>query len=295
MEAGTRWFLKIGQLNDGSIGGLMQDANELIHCTYSLHQGVDDKGQAYTNVRCGDIVATYDGLPTQDMVNWALKSGDYYNGTCILCDMHNVPLHKVQFFQGACVGMSLDYDVDGASSILTQIHIQPEKISIDGDSVDQHWTNMLKLQIFKDKQAMGKQVMNKIVKLAQPIGKISLDLELEDTTYLIDKFSMSFHQPHDHKGQPQEHVHGGIVHFTLPQVADKKFREWMMKDTMKKDGQFNFRQGDQNTPLRVAFTEAYCIGLEAIVADSKNIATDITISANVIQLNEKWIDNNFKL
>ncbi len=51
---GHKWYLRIGELTDASILGLMQDANELIHCTYGMYQGIDFKGQAQTNVRVGD-------------------------------------------------------------------------------------------------------------------------------------------------------------------------------------------------------------------------------------------------
>ena len=83
---GHRWFLKIGELSDASILGLMHESNELVHCSYSFDQGIDFKGQAQTAVQSGGIVVTYDGLPTKEIMEWSLNSRKLYDGALVLCE-----------------------------------------------------------------------------------------------------------------------------------------------------------------------------------------------------------------
>ena len=52
---GHKWFLRLGELTDASMSGLIQSANELINCSFSFHQGVDFREQAQTDVRMGDL------------------------------------------------------------------------------------------------------------------------------------------------------------------------------------------------------------------------------------------------
>lgn len=47
---GHKWFLKIGELSNSSISGLMQEANELINCTFSFSQEIDFRGQPQTRM-----------------------------------------------------------------------------------------------------------------------------------------------------------------------------------------------------------------------------------------------------
>lgn len=79
---GHKCFLKIGELSNSSISGLMQEANELINCTFSFSQEMDFRGQPQTRINVDNLVLIYDGIPTQDSacVRMSLSKSMLVNG-----------------------------------------------------------------------------------------------------------------------------------------------------------------------------------------------------------------------
>lgn len=290
---GYKWFLRMGELVDASILGLIQDANELIHCSFSFYQGIDYRGQAQTSVRAGDIVLTYDGLPTREIIEWAMTSTMLYNGALVLCDANGTPIDKVFFEDGACVGMSVNYINDGNSSIITQLSLQVRKIITGKETLTQRWVNVP--STYGTNNSRNTSRANQLFQIAQPIGKISLDLHINSKIYEIERFKMDFSQGIDVKGQPQEETNGGIIEFSIANLPDDLFNKWMLKETEVKNGVFIFIQGEQESPLKVTFTQAYCINMAIHTLMGKGLYTDYVISANEIDLNGKWLYNNFKL
>lgn len=290
---GHKWFLKIGELADASVLGLKQSANELIHCSVSFHQGVDYKGQAQTAVRAGDIVLTYDGLPSKEVINWAMTSTKLYNGVLILCDSDEMPIDKIFFEDGACINMSVNYTNEGKSSIITQLRLQVRKLISGHETLVQQWTNIPSSQ--GTGGTKSDSAANRIFKLYQPIGKTTLKLSIENKQYEIERFKMDFSQGIDLKGQPQEETNGGVVEFSITNLPDELFNKWMIRETEVKTGVFVFEQGDQNSPLKVSFSDAYCINMAIRTSLGQGLYTDYVISANEIDLNGKWLYKNFKL
>jgi hypothetical protein len=83
---GYKSFLRIGVLSDASISGLYKNSYELESCSYCFSQGTYTDGKAQTDVRGGTIYITYPGLPTNEMLRWALDSHKYLDGTLVICD-----------------------------------------------------------------------------------------------------------------------------------------------------------------------------------------------------------------
>lgn len=290
---GHKWFLKIGELSDGSILGLMNDANELIHCSFSFNQGIDFKGQTQTEVRTGGLIVTYDGLPSKEIIDWAMSSRKLHDGVLVLCDTDDKPLNKVFFEDAACVELSVNYMNDGKSSIITQLRLYPRVTKIDDETLTKHWANTSFLSSTKASSSNANKVQS--FKLAQPIGKISLSLIIDANTYEIEKFRMDMSQGVDQKGEPQEDTNGGVLEFSIANFPDKLFSKWMMKETEIKNGVFVFEQGDQSSPLKVKFTDAYCVNMVNRTSLGKGVFTDYVISVNELDLNGKWLYKNFNL
>lgn len=290
---GHKWFLKIGELSNSSISGLIKDANELINCSISFHQGIDHKGQAQTGVYVGDIILTYDGLPANEVIYWAMTPTKLHSGALVLCDANDIPLEKIFFEDGICVGMSINYTKDGKSPAVTQLRLQARKVISGEETLTQHWNKIVSTSGNTNKQ--NAQSTAEVFNIFQPIGKISLRLEVENNTYEIDSFRMDFSQGLDFKGEPQEETKGGAIDFSIGSLPDRVLKKWMLKDTETKDGEFVFEQGDQSSPLRIKFTEAFCVHMATRTSMGEGLYTQYTISANEVDLNGKWLYRNFKL
>lgn len=290
---GHKWFLKIGELTDASVIGLKRSANELVHCSVSFYQGIDYKGQVQTAVRAGDIVLTYDGLPSKEVIEWAMTSTKLYSGVLVLCDSDEMPIDKIFFEDAACINMSVNYINEGKSSIITQLRLQARKLISGHETLVQPWTNIPTSQ--GPVGTKSSSVVTQVFKLYQPIGKTTLKLSMEGRNYEIERFKINFSQGIDLKGQPQEETNGGIVEFSITNLPDELFNKWMIRETDVKDGIFVFEQGDQNSPLKISFSEAYCINMAIRTSLGRGLYTDYIISANEIDLNGKWLYKNFKL
>ena len=290
---GHKWFLRLGELTDASIGGLLKDANELIHCDYSFAQGTDTKGQASTEVQGAGISLVYDGLPTNELISWALESRKYLSGALVMCDSNNMPIHKVFFGDAALVGMRINYISEGDSSIMTQLLISPRAMTVGSEPINFKWTFDKVTEQYAKQDTMS--AVKSLFRLAQPVGKTSLELLLDGNTYDVESFNITFHQPVDHKGQPQDEVKGGRIAFTIPQLPDSELNKWMFEANKLKSGEFAFKRNGENTPLRVKFDEAYCVGQKTHTAQGRGLATSLVISANVVTLNDKSVVNRFKL
>ena len=288
---GHRWFLRLGGLTNSSLAGLIQDANELIHCSYSLSQGTDYKGKPQTGIRVGDITLTYDGLPSNDIIKWAMKSTLLYDGVLVLCDANDIPVDKVYFEDAVCVSMRIIYVGEGKSPIITQIQIQPRKLVIGEEDINRNWQSLLKTNMLQK----GASQVEKLFKMARPIGKITIDLELGGKTYDVEHFDIAFRQGVDYKGEPQEDMTGGLMHFTIASHTDKQLSKWMVKSDEAKDGVFVFKQGDQNSPLKIKFQEGYCVNMQNKTTLASGVSTSYTVSANEVDLNGCWLYKNFRI
>ena len=285
---GNRWFLTLGELSDASIAGLIHSGFELLDCSYSLYQGLDERGRTQTNVRVDGLHLVYDGLLSSEIIDWGLNPRKYYAGALVLNDANNMPQEKLFFEDGACVNFQISYIADGGSYATTRITVSPRVLKLGDDTLTQPWT-------LSDVSTYLKKISRGITKIAQPIGKTDLFLVIEDRDYEISEFDLSLGQSTDHKGQPTEEVKGGKVAFTVPQMADEVLRKWMLSSDKLMSGEFQFRRGDQSMPLRVKFDNAYCTSMNPHKHQQGDVRTSFVISANELMLNEKALFNNWRL
>lgn len=137
---GHKSFLKIGQLEDASIMGLYKDSYELDSCSYGFSQGVDSDGKAQTEVRGGNIHITVPGIPPMEIIEWGLSSRKYNDGVIVICDDNDMPLEKIKFKSGACIGMEISYSQKGKEYIATKLTIQANVIAVGNVELVNHWT-----------------------------------------------------------------------------------------------------------------------------------------------------------
>ncbi|MEN9919314.1 MAG: hypothetical protein RL662_1750 [Bacteroidota bacterium] len=135
-----RSFLVLGG-GAADIVSLAKGGHELLHCSYSFQQGVDDRGKATTRVYGGNIQATLSQLPPKEITAWALDSRKYQDGMIVILNNENVPVQKIIFENAACVALNLDYIQSNESYITSKITIVTE-VLIVGNGIDflNEWT-----------------------------------------------------------------------------------------------------------------------------------------------------------
>lgn len=136
---GFHCFLQLGELSDGSIFGLYRNGYELEHCSYNFEQGIDDKGEAQTEVRGGTIKLVIKQLPSDEIIKWSIDPRKYISGAIILYDPDNMPIEKTFFVNATCTHMKIDYEADGQSYMYTQLIIHAESIKVGSNKFENPW------------------------------------------------------------------------------------------------------------------------------------------------------------
>jgi hypothetical protein len=117
-------------------------------------------------------------------------------------------------------------------------------------------------------------------------------LIIDGSKYQIEQFSMGFNQPVDYKGQPQNEVKGGQILVTITQTVPEEIYKWAMT-SIKKNGEIKFKSMVVNSPLKVSFTNGYCVNFSRITEVSGGIKTSLTISSESITINDITFTNNW--
>ncbi|WP_068471609.1 type VI secretion system tube protein TssD [Saccharicrinis aurantiacus] len=139
---GHKSFLRIGELTDGSISGLYTGGYELVSCRYSFGQGIDQKGQAQTEVRGGSIEINYGNVPPNELLEWMLKSNDLRNGAIVICDANDTPIEKIYFEDAACVDLKIKHIKKTHGYTACEFVLQARKIIFESTAHENRWANL---------------------------------------------------------------------------------------------------------------------------------------------------------
>lgn len=139
---GHKCFLRIGQLSDSSISGLYRESYELLSCNYAFSQGMDRNGKAQSDVQGGTLNLTYPNVPSNDLLNWMLKSDKLEDGALVICDANDVPLEKLYFEGAACTNMEIGYLQKGTGYITTNFRLEVRKLTVGSVSIEKNWVNL---------------------------------------------------------------------------------------------------------------------------------------------------------
>lgn len=136
---GHKSFLRLGALEDASIQGLYKSSYELDNCSYGFSQGVNSDGKAQTEVRGGSITVTIPGIPSDEIIQWAIDSRKYHDGMIVICDDNDMPLEKIRFTDAACIGMDIGYSHKGKGYIATNLVLQTRALSVGDTELNNRW------------------------------------------------------------------------------------------------------------------------------------------------------------
>lgn len=128
--------------------------------------------------------------------------------------------------------------------------------------------------------------------LPQPDSDLTAWFILDGKEYEMSQFNINFNQSVDHKGQPQSEVRGGRMLVVLTQTLPESLYRWAMT-SIPKNGEVVFRSKTTNAPLRVEFTNAYCVNFERQVIDKSGVSTSLFISPDEISINGISFDNHW--
>lgn len=122
-------------------------------------------------------------------------------------------------------------------------------------------------------------------------------LELDNETFNVLEFDVSFDQSTDSNGKPAGKTKGGQIRLVVETTSTDLFSDWMVSATRCKDGKIIFYRRDaMSTMKNVTFKKAYCISLgESFRSIGDNpMSTRILITSNEIKLGNTVFENNWK-
>lgn len=142
-------------------------------------------------------------------------------------------------------------------------------------------------------------VVNKVKDMASGMfdfPQIDSDLTVwfifEGKEYEVSQFNISFGQGVDFKGQPQDEVRGGRILITLTETLPDNIYKWAMTSCMR-DGAIQFRSQSSNAPLKVEFTDGYCVNFDRVVSNGLGLKTTLVISSEYTTINGITLDNHW--
>lgn len=142
----------------------------------------------------------------------------------------------------------------------------------------------------KDK---AQKAIGTIFNLPQPEGEITSWLIVDGKEYELRSFATEFGQASDHKGQPQHEVKGGLLHISLYEIPDDNINQWMLRSTMIKSGEIQFRRPSASMPLRIMFKDAQCVSYEKEMGYADiGFEVKLILSPKEISLNDVAQSNN---
>ena len=114
----------------------------------------------------------------------------------------------------------------------------------------------------------------------------------EGNEYEMSQFNISFNQAVDHKGEPQDETRGGHMLIVLTQAVPDNIYKWAMT-SIPRGGKILFRSNTESAPLKVEFTNAYCVSFARSVSANGGINTSMTISPDKVVVNGITLDNRW--
>lgn len=118
-------------------------------------------------------------------------------------------------------------------------------------------------------------------------------LFIDGFKYEVSRFSISFSQAVDHKGQPQHEVKGGQFIVILTQIPNPTIYDWAKRSNKAKSGQILFQTATRGTILDLKFEEAHCFNLTQNINYQRGTEVKMVITANKITISDFVHNNNW--
>ncbi|HHT08766.1 MAG TPA: type VI secretion system needle protein Hcp [Candidatus Atribacteria bacterium] len=124
-------------------------------------------------------------------------------------------------------------------------------------------------------------------------SNITVWMTIDGQEYELSQFRIGFAQASDHKGEPQDEVRGGLMQLTLTQTLPESMYSWAMK-SITKEGNISFKIESGSSPLKIEFSNAYCVGFKRVVSSNgEGVSTALTVSPEELRINGISFDNRW--
>ncbi|ATA67513.1 type VI secretion system needle protein Hcp [Capnocytophaga cynodegmi] len=134
-------------------------------------------------------------------------------------------------------------------------------------------------------------ITNYAMKMIQPDANLKVVLIFQGKEYELEQFNLQLSQDVDYKGEPQSEVFGGTIVLKLLQFPDNILSYWATNQFLKKEGEIVFRNGSSSSPLKVKFSNAYCLEMHQNI--NQGVETILVISAESLLINGQPYHNNW--
>lgn len=154
---------------------------------------------------------------------------------------------------------------------------------------------------FIQKIATGRLFFRKSESIHKPnrIPDLVAKFIFMDMTYILESFDIGFTQEVNDKGKPGGLPTGGIMTLTLSETPDATINEWIMRETLLRDGEIrifpNKRRINESAEINIIFKDAYCVRYKKqIDALGSGLHTTLVISPRYIKIGREEFENNWK-
>ena len=121
---------------------------------------------------------------------------------------------------------------------------------------------------------------------------VTVWLEVDGKEYEASQFNIDFGQSVDYKGQPQDETRGGRIHVTLTEALPENLYRWAMT-TNTKSGKVVFKSKTASAPLKIEFSNAFCINFARSIEEHMGLVTNLVISPEELVINGITFDNRW--
>lgn len=137
-------YLLLGELaqHGVNIPFLAKNGYELSKCNYSFDRGIDYKGEVRSKSKGGQFELGIMGLPTNEIIEWAMRHDKYKDGAIIFCDDQGMILEKIDFTKAACIAMSINYVETGNAYTSCDLILSANVLKIGSVNFSNEWLNV---------------------------------------------------------------------------------------------------------------------------------------------------------
>lgn len=122
-------------------------------------------------------------------------------------------------------------------------------------------------------------------------------LELNNETFNVLEFDVTFTQSTDNNGKPANKAKGGQIRLVIESTHTDLFSDWMVSYTHTKDGKVIFYRRDaMSTMKNVTFKNGYCVSFHKSFRSEGTVpmTTEILITSNEVKIGNTVFENNWK-